>query len=93
MHSAAMTIFGSRNNDFTLNWIADCPYAAVQISGANHIIMNNPDHPQFGPTPADAIEQLKPYIALGVRTFPLVFADLYTLQKFDAEVAPALAEL
>ena len=52
-----------------------------------------PDHPQFGPTPADAIEQLKPYIALGVRTFPLVFADLYTLQKFDAEVAPALAEL
>lgn len=50
MHSAAMTIFGSRNNDFTLNWIADCPYAAVQISGANHIIMNNPDHPQFGPS-------------------------------------------
>ncbi len=52
-----------------------------------------PQHPQFGPTPADAIEQLKPYIALGIRSFPLVFADLYTLQKFDAEVAPVLAAL
>ena len=50
MHSAAMTIFGSRNNDFSLNWIADCPYAAVQISGANHCIVNNPDHPQGGPS-------------------------------------------
>jgi alkanesulfonate monooxygenase SsuD/methylene tetrahydromethanopterin reductase-like flavin-dependent oxidoreductase (luciferase family) len=52
-----------------------------------------PEHPVFGPTPADAIAQLKTYIALGIRSFPLVFADLYTLQKFDAEVAPEVAGL
>jgi hypothetical protein len=50
MHSAAVTIFGSGHNDVSLNWIADCPYAAVQICGANHTVLNNPDHPQQGPS-------------------------------------------
>ncbi len=50
MHSAAVTIFGSGHNDIALNWIADCPYAAVQICGANHTALNNPDHPMQGPS-------------------------------------------
>jgi hypothetical protein len=35
MHSAAVTIFGSHANDVSLNWMSDCPYAAVAITGAN----------------------------------------------------------
>ena len=50
MHSAAVTIFGSGNNDVSLNWIADVPYAAVQISGASHSVFNNPGEPQQGPS-------------------------------------------
>ena len=50
MHSAAVTIFGSGHNDVSLNWIADCPYAAVQVSGANQAIINDADHPQNGPS-------------------------------------------
>lgn len=34
-HSAAVTIFGSHENDVSLNWISDCPYAAIAITGAN----------------------------------------------------------
>ena len=49
MHSAAVTIFGSGHNDISLNWIADVPYAAVQICGMNHTILNNPGHPMNGP--------------------------------------------
>jgi len=49
MHSAAVTIFGSGHNDISLNWIADVPYAAVQICGANHTALNNPEHPMNGP--------------------------------------------
>lgn len=47
---------------------------------------------QIGPTPAAALAQLRPYAALGVRHFAFVFADPATLARFDAEVAPALAE-
>ena len=49
MHSAAVTIFGSGHNDVSLNWIAECPYAAVQICGLNHTSFVNPDDPMHGP--------------------------------------------
>ena len=49
MHSAAITIFGSGHNDISLNWIADCPYAAIQLCGAPHTLLNNPEHPMNGP--------------------------------------------
>ena len=50
MHGAAVTIFGSGENDISLNWISDCPYVAVQICGANQTILNNPNDPQDGPS-------------------------------------------
>jgi hypothetical protein len=56
MHSAAVTLFGSGYNDISLNWIADCPYAAVQICSANHVILNQPDAHDDPPTGGPAID-------------------------------------
>jgi alkanesulfonate monooxygenase SsuD/methylene tetrahydromethanopterin reductase-like flavin-dependent oxidoreductase (luciferase family) len=75
--------------DFSQFWLT----ATGQVRLPRDPASAPPEHPFFGPTPAAAIEQLKTYIALGVRAFPLVFADEYSLDRFDAEVAPALAEL
>jgi Right handed beta helix region len=50
MHAAAVTIFGSGENDISLNWISDCPYVAVQICGADQTVLNNPDDPEHGPS-------------------------------------------
>lgn len=49
------------------------------------------DGGQIGPTPAAALAQLRPYVALGVRHLAFVFADSDTLARFDADVTPALA--
>jgi alkanesulfonate monooxygenase SsuD/methylene tetrahydromethanopterin reductase-like flavin-dependent oxidoreductase (luciferase family) len=44
----------------------------------------------LGPTPADAIAQLRPYVEFGVSHF-IIFADKETLKRFCAEVVPAFA--
>lgn len=49
--------------------------------------------PKLGPTPTDAIEQLRPLVELGVTHFQIYFEDHRTLERFCAEVAPVLAAL
>lgn len=49
--------------------------------------------PVLGPTPQDAIAQLQPFIDLGVSHVLLRTEGLATLERFSAEVAPALTEL
>jgi alkanesulfonate monooxygenase SsuD/methylene tetrahydromethanopterin reductase-like flavin-dependent oxidoreductase (luciferase family) len=43
----------------------------------------------LGPTPADAVEQLRPFLALGVAEFIVGFEDLTTAAQFAREVVPA----
>lgn len=50
-----------------------------------------PEMTVFGPTPADAIRQLRDFAALGVSHVLIRSVDLATLRRFSAEVAPALA--
>jgi len=54
-----------------------------------------PDIPirPLGPTPADAVEQLRPLVELGVTHFMIYPSSLRTLKRFSAEVAPVLASL
>ena len=44
----------------------------------------------LGPTPADAIAQLRPYVDFGVSRF-IILADKETVKRFCAEVVPAFA--
>jgi alkanesulfonate monooxygenase SsuD/methylene tetrahydromethanopterin reductase-like flavin-dependent oxidoreductase (luciferase family) len=46
----------------------------------------------LGPTPKDAIEQVRPYVDFGVRRFALTL-DRPTLQRFCDEVMPAFADV
>jgi alkanesulfonate monooxygenase SsuD/methylene tetrahydromethanopterin reductase-like flavin-dependent oxidoreductase (luciferase family) len=64
--------------------------SAVQIAAAGYVV---PEEPKLGPTPADAIEQLRPFVELGVRHFQIWFEDQRTIDRFCAEVAPQLAHL
>jgi alkanesulfonate monooxygenase SsuD/methylene tetrahydromethanopterin reductase-like flavin-dependent oxidoreductase (luciferase family) len=54
-----------------------------------------PDIPirPLGPTPADAVVQLRPLMALGVSHFMIYPSSMRTLERFSAEVAPLLAGL
>jgi hypothetical protein len=45
---------------------------------------------KLGPTPADAIAQLQPYLELGISHF-ILLADNETLKRFCAEVVPTFA--
>jgi alkanesulfonate monooxygenase SsuD/methylene tetrahydromethanopterin reductase-like flavin-dependent oxidoreductase (luciferase family) len=63
---------------------------AVAIAEAGYIV---PVEPILGPTPADAIEQLRPFIERGVRHFQIAFKDQRTIDKFCEEVAPQVAHL
>ena len=45
----------------------------------------------FGPTPADAVDQLRPLLELGVTEFTVAFWDLDTLRSFIDSVVPAVA--
>jgi alkanesulfonate monooxygenase SsuD/methylene tetrahydromethanopterin reductase-like flavin-dependent oxidoreductase (luciferase family) len=47
---------------------------------------------RLGPTPKDAIEQLRPFVDFGVRHFPLTFYG-QALERFCAEVVPAFADI
>jgi alkanesulfonate monooxygenase SsuD/methylene tetrahydromethanopterin reductase-like flavin-dependent oxidoreductase (luciferase family) len=51
-----------------------------------------PLEPKLGPTPAHAIEQLRPFIARGVRHFQIGFEDQRTIDRFCEEAAPQLAQ-
>jgi alkanesulfonate monooxygenase SsuD/methylene tetrahydromethanopterin reductase-like flavin-dependent oxidoreductase (luciferase family) len=44
--------------------------------------------PKLGPTPADAVAQLRPFVELGVRHFQIAFEDQLTIERFCVEVAP-----
>lgn len=46
---------------------------------------------KLGPTPADAITQLRPFVDLGISHFIILVGDLPTLKRFSAEVAPEFA--
>jgi alkanesulfonate monooxygenase SsuD/methylene tetrahydromethanopterin reductase-like flavin-dependent oxidoreductase (luciferase family) len=46
----------------------------------------------LGPTPADAIAQLRPFLELGVAEFIVGFEDLTTAERFARDVVPALRE-
>lgn len=48
---------------------------------------------KLGPTPADALAQLQPLIDFGVSHIMVRFGDFATIERFCAEVAPALASL
>ena len=43
----------------------------------------------FGPTPADAVDQIRPLVELGVTEFAVAFWDLGTVRAFVDEVVPA----
>jgi len=60
------------------------PAAFVQSSGGN-------EEYKLGPTPADAIAQLRPYVEFGISHFIVLMNDLPTLNRFCAEVVPAFA--
>jgi len=49
--------------------------------------------PKLGPTPADAIAQLRPFIERGVSHFQIGFEDQRTIDRFCTEVAPQVAHL
>ena len=49
-----------------------------------------PLEPKLGPTPADAIRQLTPFIERGVSHFQIGFEDQLSIDRFCAEVAPKL---
>ena len=53
---------------------------------------NDPlDEPNLGPTPADAIEQLRPFVDMGVTHFQIGFKDQRSIDVFCEEVAPKFA--
>jgi alkanesulfonate monooxygenase SsuD/methylene tetrahydromethanopterin reductase-like flavin-dependent oxidoreductase (luciferase family) len=45
----------------------------------------------FGPTPSDAIDEIRRLADLGVTEFTTWFWDLNTLRRFVDEVVPAFA--
>jgi alkanesulfonate monooxygenase SsuD/methylene tetrahydromethanopterin reductase-like flavin-dependent oxidoreductase (luciferase family) len=47
----------------------------------------------LGPTPADAVEQLRPLVELGVSHVMISPSSLSTLERFSAEVAPEVARI
>jgi hypothetical protein len=51
------------------------------------------EEPKLGPTPADAIEQLRPFVERGVRHFQIYFEDQRTIDRFCEEVAPRVAQM
>jgi alkanesulfonate monooxygenase SsuD/methylene tetrahydromethanopterin reductase-like flavin-dependent oxidoreductase (luciferase family) len=59
---------------------------------ADYAISYYPDQrfPILGPTPADAIAQLQPLVDRGVQHVMIFPETLATLQRFGAEVVPAL---
>jgi alkanesulfonate monooxygenase SsuD/methylene tetrahydromethanopterin reductase-like flavin-dependent oxidoreductase (luciferase family) len=46
-----------------------------------------------GPTPADAVQSLRPFVEAGVTHFMIAAQDIHTLRVFSDIVAPALADL
>jgi alkanesulfonate monooxygenase SsuD/methylene tetrahydromethanopterin reductase-like flavin-dependent oxidoreductase (luciferase family) len=63
---------------------------AAYVDDSGYIV---PEEPKLGPTPADAVAQLRPFVELGVRHFQIAFEDQRTITRFCAEVAPQLAQL
>jgi alkanesulfonate monooxygenase SsuD/methylene tetrahydromethanopterin reductase-like flavin-dependent oxidoreductase (luciferase family) len=63
---------------------------APAIVSAGYVV---PEEPKLGPTPDHAIEQLRPFIARGVRHFQIWFEDQRTIDRFCEEAAPQLAQL
>jgi alkanesulfonate monooxygenase SsuD/methylene tetrahydromethanopterin reductase-like flavin-dependent oxidoreductase (luciferase family) len=63
---------------------------AADIVEAGYVV---PAEPKLGPTPADAIEQLRPFVERGVRHFQIAFEDQRTIDTFCKEVAPQVAQM
>ena len=63
---------------------------AADIVEAGYVV---PVEPKLGPTPADAIEQLRPFVERGVRHFQIAFAEQRTIDTFCEKVAPQVVQL
>jgi alkanesulfonate monooxygenase SsuD/methylene tetrahydromethanopterin reductase-like flavin-dependent oxidoreductase (luciferase family) len=68
--------------DDAANSVAEDPLASPDI----------PPRP-LGPTPAEAIAQLRPLVELGVTHIMIAPSSLRTLERFSAEVAPEVARV
>ena len=75
------------------NIIVDFPDDASTFVGIERTDFPEYDNDQvvWGPTPADAIAGLRPFVDLGVTHFQVSPSDLRTLERFAADVAPVLA--
>ena len=49
--------------------------------------------PKLGPTPAHAIEQLRPFVERGVHHFQILFRDQRSINTFCEKVAPRVAQM
>ena len=46
----------------------------------------------IGPTPKEAVEQLRPFVKMGVSHLIIRTSNIETLKRFCDEVAPALVQ-
>jgi alkanesulfonate monooxygenase SsuD/methylene tetrahydromethanopterin reductase-like flavin-dependent oxidoreductase (luciferase family) len=77
----------------TFHEIALTYYTMVDLSShAPRVVPRKDFLYLLGPTPANAIAQLRPFVELGVSHILLRTANLQTLERFGAEVAPALVQ-
>lgn len=74
-------------------WFGGCLCAPTEIGVSDINKHRIPIGPNFVGTPAQVVEEMRPFVDLGVDYFMLVnqaFPDLTTLQMLIDEVLPAL---
>jgi alkanesulfonate monooxygenase SsuD/methylene tetrahydromethanopterin reductase-like flavin-dependent oxidoreductase (luciferase family) len=88
--------FGRPVDDFTFSLNVEVNFPEKTDDFVAFIPTDFPDYDLdqyiYGPTPADAIKQLQPFVDAGVTHFQISVTDLRTLELFASEVAPALSE-
>jgi alkanesulfonate monooxygenase SsuD/methylene tetrahydromethanopterin reductase-like flavin-dependent oxidoreductase (luciferase family) len=85
---------GRNVSDLWLTGIGDAHFPKDAADFVPHNASNLSAEPKLGPTPADAIEQLRPFIEdYGVSHFQIFFEDQRTIDVFCNEVAPKLVAL
>jgi alkanesulfonate monooxygenase SsuD/methylene tetrahydromethanopterin reductase-like flavin-dependent oxidoreductase (luciferase family) len=80
--------------DFGELWLTACGTARFP-QDTTEFVPADPakEEPKLGPTPAQAIEQLRPFVELGVSHFQIAFEDQRTIDRFCEEVAPRVAHM
>jgi hypothetical protein len=80
--------------DFGELWLTACGTAHFPQDRTEFVPADpTKEEPKLGPTRAHAIEQLRPFVELGVSHFQIVFEDQRTIDRFCEEVAPRVAQL